>query len=440
MDNKVGGKKKKLNKKTVNRRKNRRSNDSVMRAISLFFTTLMVVVSLGILFLIVFGIVKESIFQHNDNDSVPQYTKSNPPGNMVQVSPLGSQAETEIESSGTVSDTDELVETDEYTYVIDVDSDDSITMGFAGDILFDPNYAIMNSIRKNGGISSVIDSNLMDMMNSVDVMMLNNEFSYSDRGTPTEGKTYTFRADPSSASMLNEMGVDIVSIANNHAYDYGETAFLDTMSTLKNYGIAYSGGGNNIDEASHPIYYIADNGIKVAIISATQIERLENPDTKGATESSAGVFRCLDDSLLLERVEEAKAQDAFVIVFIHWGTENQTDIDWWQEKQAAEISDAGADLIIGCHPHILQKVGYVNDTPVVYSLGNYLFNSKTLDTCMIYTTIYGDGTAELRFVPAIQSGCTLNMATGDEYLRIINYMNAISDTAVIDGNGIISSK
>jgi poly-gamma-glutamate synthesis protein (capsule biosynthesis protein) len=359
---------------------------------------------------------------------------------MVQVSPHGSQAETEIESSGTVSDTDELVETDEYTYVIDVDSDDFITMGFAGDILFDPNYAIMNSIRKNGGISYVIDSNLMDMMNSVDVMMLNNEFSYSDRGTPTEGKTYTFRADPSSASMLNEMGVDIVSIANNHAYDYGETAFLDTMSTLKNYGIAYSGGGNNIDEASHPIYYIADNGIKVAIISATQIERLENPDTKGATESSAGVFRCLDDSLLLERVEEAKAQDAFVIVFIHWGTENQTDIDWWQEKQAAEISDAGADLIIGCHPHILQKVGYVNDTPVVYSLGNYLFNSKTLDTCMIYTTIYGDGTAELRFVPAIQSGCTLNVATGDEYLRIINYMNSISDTAVIDGNGIISSK
>ena len=59
---------------------------------------------------------------------------------------------------------------------------------------------------------------------------------------------------------------------------------------------------------------------------------------------------------------------------------------------------------------------------------------------MIYTTIYGDGTAELRFVPAIQSGCTLNMATGDEYLRIINYMNSISDTAVIDGNGIISSK
>ncbi len=265
---------------------------------------------------------------------------------------------------------------DYWNRTVNTAADDCFSLAFAGDILFDPGYSIMGKIKQNGGaISGVIGQSLLSYMQGADITVVNNEFPYSTRGTPTEGKTFTFRAEPSSAALLNDMGVDAVTLANNHAYDYGADALVDSLTALDNVGVVHLGAGNNIEEASHPIYYTSQNGIKVAIISATQIERLDNPDTKGATDNSPGVFRCLDITRLLNRIKEAKDSGAFVVVCIHWGTENKEEIDWWQEKQAPEIVGAGADLIIGAHPHILQKIDYINGVPVVYSLGNYLFNS-----------------------------------------------------------------
>jgi poly-gamma-glutamate synthesis protein (capsule biosynthesis protein) len=336
----------------------------------------------------------------------------------------------------------EIYEGDEdYTHVIGAADDETVTIGFAGDILFDTNYAAGNSFKNAGNTAEgVIGQSLLDKMRSADIMMVNNEFPYSDAGTPTEGKAYTFRARPETAQILGTMGVDIVGIANNHAYDFGQQAFLDTLYAINNAGVEYAGGGVNIEEASHPVYYITDNGMKIAFICATQIERLSNPDTRGATESSPGVFRCLDDTLLLEKVREARERNAYVIVFIHWGTESTREIDYLQRDQAKEIAEAGANLIIGSHPHVLQKIDYVSGVPVVYSLGNFIFNSKTLDTGMIVTTLHKDGTVNLQFVPAIQSGSRVNEATGGEYARIIGEMAAMSPGIYIDENGYISPR
>ncbi|WP_051538182.1 CapA family protein [Butyrivibrio proteoclasticus] len=330
---------------------------------------------------------------------------------------------------------------EDYTHVIGTASDDTVTIGFAGDILFDSEYAVGNAFKMNGyNAQGVIGDSLLEKMQAVDIMMVNNEFPYSYGGAPLAGKTYTFRADPVSAQILGQMGVDLVGLANNHAYDYGQQALLDTFSTLNDHGISYVGAGSNIDEASHPVYYITSNGMKVAIICATQIERLNTPDTKGATETSPGVFRCLDDSLLLDRVREAREKNAYVVVFIHWGTESTTEIDYLQEQQAREIVDAGANIIIGAHPHILQKIDYINGVPVVYSLGNYIFNSKTQDTGMVVVTLHTNGSTNLQFVPAIQSGCSVNEATGSEYSRILNSIAGMSSHINIDGNGYISQK
>jgi poly-gamma-glutamate synthesis protein (capsule biosynthesis protein) len=212
------------------------------------------------------------------------------------------------------------------------------------------------------------------------------------------------------------------------------------MNTLDGVGVTYAGAGNNIEEASHPVYYITSGGMRIAIICATQIERLDNPDTKGATESSPGVFRCLNDALLLEKVKEAREKNAYVIVFIHWGTESTSEIDYLQVDQAKEIADAGANLIIGAHPHVLQKIDYVNGVPVIYSLGNYIFNSKTHDTGMILTTLHKDGVVNIQFVPAIQSGCSVYEPSGDERLRILNEMAGMSPGITLDTNGYISMR
>lgn len=323
-------------------------------------------------------------------------------------------------------------------YAKDAADPDEVRLTFAGDILFDDNYAVMARVVQNGGdITYGIDSELIREMQSADIMMINNEFPYSDRGEPLEEKQFTFRARPSTVSYLDELGVDIVSLANNHAYDYGETAFLDTMTTLEDAGIVYVGAGHDLQEARRPVCYIINN-LKIAIISATQIERLDNPDTKGATDTSAGVFRCWNGEKLLETVREAAANNDFVIVYIHWGTENETAIDWAQEKQAAEVAEAGADLIIGDHPHCLQQISIVKGVPVVYSLGNFWFNSRTMDTGMVKVALSEDGMKSLQFIPCQQSGSRTALLQGEEKKRLLDYMQEISAGVILDEDGYVT--
>lgn len=323
-------------------------------------------------------------------------------------------------------------------YAKDANEPDQITITFAGDILFDENYAVMSAMLQNGGdIANGIAPDLIEEMKGADIMMVNNEFPYSDRGTPTEGKQFTFRAQPSAVSYLEELGVDLVALANNHAYDYGEEAFMDTLTTLEGAGMTYVGAGNNLEEARRPVYYIINN-MKIAFVAATQIEKSDYPDTKGATETSAGVFRCWNGDDLIETVKEAKENSDFVIVYLHWGTENAETIDWAQEKQAPEVTAAGADLIIGDHPHCLQKIDVVQGVPVIYSLGNFWFNSKTVDTGMVKVTLNRDGLQSYQFVPCLQSGCKTTLLQGEEKDRVLAYMRSISDNVQIDGDGYVT--
>lgn len=317
-------------------------------------------------------------------------------------------------------------------------NEDTVTIGFIGDILFDDEYAIMaNLLRRGVTIENGVSEAMLAQLQGVDILIANNEFPFTDRGTPTEGKTFTFRADTDTVSYLHDMGVDVAVLANNHIYDFGEAGLLDTLDTLSNAGIPGVGAGRNLDEASAPLYFIV-NDMKIAVVAATQIERLDNPDTKGATESSPGVFRCWNPEKLYEVVGQAKENSDFVIVYIHWGTENQAEPDWAQLDQAPKLAEAGADLIIGDHSHCLQGITYFDDTPVIYSLGNFWFNSKTLDTCMVQATIGQDGLESFRFVPAIQSDCRVDMAYGEDKSRILSYMRILSPNVMIDEEGYVS--
>lgn len=311
------------------------------------------------------------------------------------------------------------------------------TLAFAGDVLFDDHYAITGPVRADGDISKGVLPEVIERMQAADVMMLNNEFAYSNRGIPLEEKQFTFRARPETVAYLNDMGVDIVSLANNHAYDYGPEALTDTLDTLQNAEIPYVGAGRNIDEAKKPVYYIVGD-IKIAFVSATQIERLDTPDTKEATDTSAGVFRCWNGAKLLETVRAAAENSDFVVAYIHWGTENVAELDWAQLKQAPELVDAGADLVIGDHPHCLQPIGVIRGVPVIYSLGNFWFNSKTLDTGMVEVVIDETGIVSCQFVPCIQNGCRTTLLEGAEKERVLAYMREISEGIQIDGEGFVT--
>ena len=324
------------------------------------------------------------------------------------------------------------------TFRLELSEDNTVTFTFAGDILFDPAYAVFATYRQRGSrIEECISEDLLTEMRAADVMMVNNEFTYTNRGEPTPDKTYTFRAPTDTVSVLFDMGVDIVSIANNHTFDYGEISLLDTLDTLEQAGMPYVGAGRNLEEAIRPIYYLAGD-MKIAVISATQIERNDYPDTRGATEDSAGVFRCFQPDLLVETIERAKEECDFVILYIHWGTESTDQLDWSQTYQAPLYVEAGADIIIGDHPHCLQEIGYIDGVPIIYSLGNFWFNSRTLDSCIVKLTLNEEGIESLQFVPCLQSGCSVSLLHGDERARVIAYMQGLSSTAHIDEEGYVT--
>lgn len=332
----------------------------------------------------------------------------------------------------------EAIANGENVWIVECADSERVTFAFAGDILLDDSYAMMDHYRNRGSdLCDTFSTALLERMRSADVFMLNNEFPFSTGGTPTPGKKFTFRANPSNIELYEQMGVDVVSLANNHAYDYGETALMDTFTTLENANIPYVGAGRNIDEAKKPLYLIA-NGIKIAIVSATQIERNATPDTKEATATSAGVLRCMDPSALLEVIAEAKANSDFVVLYIHWGTESQEQTDWLQDEQAPIYAQAGVDLIIGDHPHCLQKIDVVSGVPVIYSLGNFWFNSKTQNTCLVEITVNKDGMETFQFIPCIQNDCRTILLEGNEKDGVLNYMRGLSPNVLIDDDGYVT--
>ena len=262
------------------------------------------------------------------------------------------------------------------------------TLTFAGDVNLAENWNTMEYYRQqDSGIYDCIDPALIQMMQDADLMCLNMEFCLSSVGSPMEGKAYTFRADPYRVQILNELSVDLVNLANNHVYDYGEEAFLDMLSLLKGFALPYVGAGEDAKEAEAP-YYIELDGKKIAIIAATRAEKyILTPE---ATESSPGVFRCYDRTRLLEVVQEADEDADFVIAYIHWGTEYSEVLEEAQTEGARELVEAGADAVLGAHPHCLQGAEFIDGVPVLYSLGNYWFNEKALDSVLVKLHFYGN--------------------------------------------------
>ncbi len=314
-----------------------------------------------------------------------------------------------------------------------------ITLGFAGDINLDETWTVMKHMRQKGkGIQGCIDPRLIRKMRSCDYMVLNNEFSISNRGKAMKGKAYTFRAPRRNVKLLRQLGVDAVSLANNHVYDYGERAFLDTLSALENNGIKYTGGGKDSKEAKKPVYF-QSKGKTIAVIAATRAEKYIL--TPAAGKHSPGVFRTYDDTQYVRAIRRAKKKADVVIAFVHWGTEYSTKLESAQTSQAKDYINAGADVVVGAHTHCLQGVGYYKGKPIFYSLGNYWFNEKTLYTTLLLLKIRKNGSVEARMLPCLQSGRETHLLTGKSKVRkFVNYVNGISVNAKIGAKGVVRSR
>lgn len=321
-------------------------------------------------------------------------------------------------------------------------SEDETVISFTGDLNFDDRTGTMQHL-KNNGLEAALSPDVLELMRSADILMINNECTFSTRGEPLAGKAYTFRSDPENVSILKQIGVSIAGIANNHVCDYGLDALTDTITTLKSAGIPYVGAGNDLDEAKKPWYFIA-NGRKIAFVAATQIERTYNY-TKEATDTTAGVLKTLNPDKFVEVIKEAEAQSDYVIAFVHWGTEGTNYYEADQVALAEAFAAAGADAIIGGHTHCLQGMAYIGDVPVIYSLGNFWFGSTPTDgvnkkdTAVVQLILSSDGGVQFRFIPCVQENRQTYLVTdAAEKARIIAFEQHLSDNVVIDEDGYVT--
>lgn len=310
-----------------------------------------------------------------------------------------------------------------------------ITLSFVGDVSLADNWDIMPKYdERKIGIYGVLDEEVLSIMNNADIMVANNEFTLSNRGTRLN-KAYTFKGDPKRASIYKEMGVDLVSLANNHIYDYGHDAFIDTLNTLKSQDIAFVGAGNNIEEAKKPYYYII-NGYKIAFLNATRAEK--NIITPEATLNKEGVFRCYDPSLFIEEIQKAKQESDYVVALIHWGKEQSHTLEQVQIDTGKKYIDAGADVLVGSHAHVLQGMEIYNGKLIAYNLGDFLFNDWTTETGILNVNIANDGKLSYKFIPCLQSNVKTSLLKGDKKTNLINKMQNWSYNVQIDENGYIN--
>lgn len=312
------------------------------------------------------------------------------------------------------------------------------TVAITGDICFADNWKVMKKAREEGlEPIDCISPELVDRMKSADLCLVNNEFCYSDRGEALSGKAYTFRADPDNVNILHQMGVDLAGLANNHVYDFGEEAFLDTLETLENAGIPYIGAGRNEEEAYAP-YYTEINGVKVAFVAASRAEKYYmTPVTDGDYAGIAGTY---DSARFVEEIKKADAEADVVIAYVHWGTEYSTKLQDVQKEMAREYVDAGADVIVGAHAHILQGFEFYEGVPIIYNLGNFWFNLEDIDTVLLELEFTGTD-CEVHLVPAVQrDGMTTILDGTEEGQEIFEHLEGISIGVEITEDGYVTQK
>jgi poly-gamma-glutamate synthesis protein (capsule biosynthesis protein) len=236
-----------------------------------------------------------------------------------------------------------------------------VDLAFVGDILLDS--APGQTIAAGGDPFQ----NVAGILSRVDVTIGNLECPVAAGGQVVD-KMFTFRANPATLAKLKSH-IDVVSLANNHSGDYGPEALTETMQHLKNSGIPYFGAGLNLTEAHKP-YLFERNGIRIALLGYDEFL----PRSFEAGPGRPGVAWSEDEQVVLDIRRAREAGADVVVPFMHWGWENETAPSARQRQLAKVMIDAGADAVVGAHPHITQGVEMYRGRPIVYSLGNFVFD------------------------------------------------------------------
>lgn len=266
--------------------------------------------------------------------------------------------------------------------------------------------------------------NISDYIQKFDIAFGNLESQLADLNGETQSPTseYRFAGPPGGAAGLKTAGWDIVSIANNHMWDYGKDALFETMENLEQAGVKYIGSRRRTEDLYKPTI-IETNGQKIAFLAGTMI--LNGYEKAGALDYVAWA----DTEKLTTAIGDIRDEVDWIIVSIHGGVEYASKPTLEKQTLAHELIDAGANIILGHHTHIPQGIEEYNDGVIFYSLGNFAFWQPfgywTEHTFVPEITLKTDNTFEYTLT-AINSGWQPSLAEGDDIDKILDHIQELS--------------
>lgn len=277
-----------------------------------------------------------------------------------------------------------------------------ITLAFGGDVHFSERTRALLSDPESafGKIAPVLAR--------ADLAFVNLETAVTDRGDP-EPKEFLFRAPVSTYAAIKAAGIDAVSIANNHALDYGQVGLKDTLDSAASAGVPALGGGLAADAYRPWIREV--HGTKIAVVALSHVNELWQ--RWQATDTRPGLAMLRDSKRALAVVREARAQADVVVVMLHWGPEYQECPNAELKSLTEDLIAAGADVLVGGHQHLLLGAGWQGNAYVAYGLGNFLWwrnDAMSNDTAVLWVTIRDRQVARAGLVPAY-----IDRVTGQPY-------------------------
>ncbi|WP_183101559.1 CapA family protein, partial [Nocardioides pelophilus] len=277
------------------------------------------------------------------------------------------------------------------------DHPDAVTVTVAGDVML---------VRGVPDAAAAL-APMRALLRRADLAVGNLESTLSTAGSPTQGDD-SFGGSPALLRVLRGAGFDAVSLANNHAGDFGATALVETVDLLAASPVVPFGAGADLEAASQPAFLEA-GGVRFAFVGFNAIG--ETPAASDGTPGAlsvrmpprTGPLVPADLARVTRIIGRAERQADAVVVLPHWGTQYTHTPEPVQRQVARELVRAGADLVVGGHPHWVQGVDAVAGVPVLHSLGNFVFDmdfmEQTLEGVLLETTWWGSELKALRLVP-----------------------------------------
>lgn len=306
---------------------------------------------------------------------------------------------------------------------------------FAGDTIFSDKVAV--KLKKEG--YDYPYEYVRELFQNDDLTVLNLETPVTERGVGAENKTFVFKSSPQALPEMAKAGVDAVNLANNHSLDQGIEGLLDTIDHLNANKILHTGAGKNSTEAFAPIY-VERKGIKIAICG---FSRVIPEESWAAGKKRAGVAATYNSEQAIKAIQTARQNADLVLVVAHWGKERVTQLEKHQTTLAHEYIDAGADLVIGGHPHVLQGIEKYKNKWIAYSTGNFIFTKsndpKTWDTAVFSVKCTQKGDCDLTLTPYRTELGRPVPVSAEDGAAILKQVESLSQGIKIDASGHVTT-